>query len=236
MLNLKEKLLWLWQLPQNLCGVIYRSVSKDNRISIVENDDSRSVGAKVFLQKSNGGVTLGKYIFIYQDYTDKAHVIKHECGHVIYSNSIPQRMSKVMKYEYWMACLKGIASSKKMLLRKRVKTADLQAAKDEFDPFETLETPQTLDIDPFEASGTLKDLTKKKQETTSKIDEEAEEIFVFENDIFDGLETSDSGTEDTDKEGKRPSTGIIKDIDTVDVFIEDPFAEDLPATAANKKN
>lgn len=119
---------------------------------------------------------------------------------------------------------------------KRVKTADLQAAKDEFDPFETLETPQTLDIDPFEASGTLKDLTKKKQETTSKIDEEAEEIFVFENDIFDGLETSDSGTEDTDKEGKRPSTGIIKDIDTVDVFIEDPFAEDLPATAANKKN
>ena len=82
MLNLKEKLLWLWQLPQNLCGVIYRSVSKDNRISIVENDDSRSVGAKVFLQKSNGGVTLGKYIFIYQDYTDKAHVIKHECGHV----------------------------------------------------------------------------------------------------------------------------------------------------------
>ena len=29
-----------------------------------------------------------------------------------------------MKYEYWMACLKGIASSKKMLLRKRVKTAE----------------------------------------------------------------------------------------------------------------
>lgn len=82
MLNLEEKLLWLWQLPQNLCGVIYRSVSKDNRISVIENEDSRSVGAKVYLQKSNGGVTLGKYIFINQDYTDKEVVIKHECGHV----------------------------------------------------------------------------------------------------------------------------------------------------------
>ena len=76
-------ILWyIWQLPQNLCGVLYKNISKNNRISVIENDDSRSVGAKVFLQKSNGGVTLGKYIFIYQDYTDKAHVIKHECGHV----------------------------------------------------------------------------------------------------------------------------------------------------------
>ena len=73
---------YIWQLPQNLCGILYKNISKNNRISVIENDDSRSVGAKVFLQKSNGGVTLGKYIFIYQDYTDKAHVIKHECGHV----------------------------------------------------------------------------------------------------------------------------------------------------------
>lgn len=27
-------------------------------------------------------------------------LLLHECGHIIYSNSIPQRMSKVMKYEY----------------------------------------------------------------------------------------------------------------------------------------
>src|SRR5699024_5034551 len=27
-------------------------------------------------------------------------LILHECGHVIYSNSIPQRMTKVMRYEY----------------------------------------------------------------------------------------------------------------------------------------
>lgn len=73
---------YIWQLPQNLCGVLYKNISKNNRISVIENDDSRSVGAEVYLQKSNGGVTLGKYIFINQDYTDKESVIKHECGHV----------------------------------------------------------------------------------------------------------------------------------------------------------
>lgn len=81
-MNIRKTIEWIWQLPQNLCGMIYRSLSKDNRISVVENDDSRSVGAEVYLQKSFGGVTLGRYIFINQDYTDKEAVIKHECGHV----------------------------------------------------------------------------------------------------------------------------------------------------------
>lgn len=80
--KLKSSLLWLWQLPQNLCGIIYRSISEDNRICVIENNDSRSVGAKVYLQKTNGGISLGKYIFINQDYIDKEIVIKHECGHV----------------------------------------------------------------------------------------------------------------------------------------------------------
>ena len=80
--KLKSSLLWLWQLPQNLCGIIYRSISKDNRVCVVETYDSRSVGAKVYLQKTNGGISLGKYIFINQDYIDKEIVIKHECGHV----------------------------------------------------------------------------------------------------------------------------------------------------------
>lgn len=75
-------LLFIWQLPQNLCGIIYKYISRDNRISIIENNDSRSVSAKVYLQKSSGGVTLGQYVFINQDYTDKDIIIKHECGHV----------------------------------------------------------------------------------------------------------------------------------------------------------
>ena len=61
--KLRSSLLWLWQLPQNLCGIIYRSISEDNRICVISNDDSRSVGAEVYLQKTNGGISLGKYIF-----------------------------------------------------------------------------------------------------------------------------------------------------------------------------
>ena len=80
--KLKSSLIWLWQLPQNLCGIIYRSISEDNRICVIENNDSRSVGAKVYLQRANGGISLGKYIFINQDYIDEEIVIKHECGHV----------------------------------------------------------------------------------------------------------------------------------------------------------
>ena len=67
-MKLIDILLFIWQLPQNLCGIIYKYISRDNRISIVENNDSRSVNAKVYLQKSLGGVTLGQYIFINQDY------------------------------------------------------------------------------------------------------------------------------------------------------------------------
>lgn len=61
---------------------MWRGISKENRIEKVENDDSRSVNAEVYLQKVKGGVTLGKYIFINQNYQDKTLVIKHECGHV----------------------------------------------------------------------------------------------------------------------------------------------------------
>ncbi len=79
---LKNSLLWLWQLPQNLCGVIYSRLSKNNRLSVIKNEYSEKVGAKVWLQKSSGAVTLGKYIFVSERYHDKDATIKHECGHV----------------------------------------------------------------------------------------------------------------------------------------------------------
>lgn len=79
---MKKVFSYLWQLPQNLCGLFYRSISRNNRIAEVENNDSREVDAKVYLQRHSGGVTLGKYIFICQDYKNKDIVIKHECGHV----------------------------------------------------------------------------------------------------------------------------------------------------------
>lgn len=78
-MKLKKYLAWLWQLPQNLCGVIYRGMIKEDIISQVNSDS----GYTVYLTKTNrGGVTLGEYIFVYQKYTDLSRVIQHETGHV----------------------------------------------------------------------------------------------------------------------------------------------------------
>lgn len=73
---------WVWQLPQNLLGVLWKRVKKDSIIMEISNDDIRSVGAEVFLVKAGGAVTLGRYIFISQTYQDQYMTIKHECGHV----------------------------------------------------------------------------------------------------------------------------------------------------------
>lgn len=79
---------WLWELPQNLCGMLWREINVDNIITIVENGTSVLNGATVYLMRKGGNVTLGKYIFINQDYTDKSLVIKHECGHVRQSKKL----------------------------------------------------------------------------------------------------------------------------------------------------
>lgn len=73
---------WVWQLPQNLLGVLWKDIKKNSIITEISNDDIESVGAKAFLVKARGAVTLGKYVFISQTYTDQSHTIKHECGHV----------------------------------------------------------------------------------------------------------------------------------------------------------
>lgn len=73
---------WVWQLPQNICGIVWRNIKKDSIITEVGDSMATSVNAKVYLMKAGGGVTLGKYIFISQTYQDQSKVIKHECGHV----------------------------------------------------------------------------------------------------------------------------------------------------------
>lgn len=73
---------WVWQLPQNICGIIWRRIKKGDIIISTGNSVSLSLGAKVYLMRSGGGLTLGKYIFISQNYIDQKGIIKHECGHV----------------------------------------------------------------------------------------------------------------------------------------------------------
>ena len=73
---------WIWQFPQNLCGIVYRTCLKDRLIASITNDYIKGVEAEAYLKKSKGSITLGKYIFIYQNYRDVTDTIRHECGHV----------------------------------------------------------------------------------------------------------------------------------------------------------
>lgn len=73
---------YVWQLPQNLLGVLWKNVKKESIIIDISNDDLRSVEAKGYLMKAGGAVTLGQYVFISQTYKDQSAVIRHECGHV----------------------------------------------------------------------------------------------------------------------------------------------------------
>lgn len=53
---------WVWQLPQNLLGVLWKNVKKDSIITPISNEDIESVNAKAFLVKAGGAVTLGKMV------------------------------------------------------------------------------------------------------------------------------------------------------------------------------
>lgn len=81
-MSINSILYWVWQLPQNLLGVLWKRVKKNNIIIGISNNDIKSVDAKAFLVKSGGAITLGKYVFISQTYRDQGMIIKHECGHV----------------------------------------------------------------------------------------------------------------------------------------------------------
>ena len=81
-MKIKNIVEYIWQLPQNLCGIVWRSVKKNSIIARVGSTDASEVDAQIYLMKSGGGLSLGKYIFISQTYKDQSLTIKHECGHV----------------------------------------------------------------------------------------------------------------------------------------------------------
>lgn len=81
-MSIENILYWIWQLPQNLLGVLWRNIKKDSIITDISNNDIKSVGAKAYLIKAGGAITLGKYVFISQTYRDQSITIKQECGHV----------------------------------------------------------------------------------------------------------------------------------------------------------
>ena len=69
---MKNTLLYLWQLPQNLIGLLLRLIYKGN--------DDKTNG--IIVRRSlnmRGGISLGRYIIVNQFARDKT--IYHELGH-----------------------------------------------------------------------------------------------------------------------------------------------------------
>ena len=69
---------YIWQLPQNLLGMLYKDCISDNIITRVNCD---ATDYECYLTRSGGGITLGRYIFVNQYFKDLSNVILHEIGH-----------------------------------------------------------------------------------------------------------------------------------------------------------
>lgn len=76
---MKATLLYIWQLPQNLVGVVLRSIYKGT--------DTDYEGAVVRRSaKMKGGISLGRYIIVSENAT--YGTVMHEYGHCIQSRRL----------------------------------------------------------------------------------------------------------------------------------------------------
>ena len=72
-------LLYIWQLPQNLCGVIYKTICRTKYKHCIG-------GVSIYETTSlNGSVSLGNYVFLSKFAHDKRLTLKHELGHAVQS-------------------------------------------------------------------------------------------------------------------------------------------------------
>lgn len=66
MIGMKEALLYLWQLPQNVLGVLLLNVYKPSRVYVMDN------GVEIYYShKIDGGVSLGKYVIVFNGHYRK---------------------------------------------------------------------------------------------------------------------------------------------------------------------
>ena len=69
----------IWQLPQNLIGSLYKEFISKDIITRINYDASIY---ECYLTRGGGGLTLGRFIFVNQHFTDLEETILHEIGHV----------------------------------------------------------------------------------------------------------------------------------------------------------
>lgn len=76
MKKIKEILLWIWQLPQNLVGLLLLLILKG------ETKHKLNAIRFYFLDSFPGGITLGEYIIVG---AKQSLTVRHEFGHVLQS-------------------------------------------------------------------------------------------------------------------------------------------------------
>ena len=69
----------IWQLPQNLIGSLYKEFISKDIITRINYDASIY---ECYLTRGGGGLTLGRFIFVNQHFSDLEETILHEIGHV----------------------------------------------------------------------------------------------------------------------------------------------------------
>ena len=74
-------LLWIWQAPQNLAGLLLRYIYRDKIKAVIRSRGVRYYVAPLF----PGGISLGNTIILQDYFVDDALTWEHEFGHSIQS-------------------------------------------------------------------------------------------------------------------------------------------------------
>ena len=69
---------WIWQLPQNLIGILYKYFIKDKIIDLIPKTKEDN---QLVFKETKGSVSLGKYIFVYKGTKNISYIVNHETGH-----------------------------------------------------------------------------------------------------------------------------------------------------------
>ena len=80
-----DVLLWIWQLPQNVLGVIVTANYSSAKKTFKAEKDGREV---LYSSKMEGGISLGRYIvlsYYYRNLKQGSKILKHELGHTYQS-------------------------------------------------------------------------------------------------------------------------------------------------------
>ena len=75
MKTLKKTILYIWQFPQNILGVLLVLLTHPSRVI---DDDGKAVIRSSY--RMHGGISLGRYIVI-NTYQCRTQTIRHELGH-----------------------------------------------------------------------------------------------------------------------------------------------------------